>query len=148
MTADMLRFRLPDGAEVAAEPRGDAARPVARLKSAVLPGVYQALRVNRPQDPPEYFVVEFDRAESNLVALTDADRDLLASKERMKFIRDVADWTAAVEDDSPRAEVWWIALLAVLALLVFEVAMTRRLVRSGHGVLEPDLTAEQARSPQ
>jgi hypothetical protein len=104
------------------------------------------VRPSRPQDAPEYFVVEFDRAESNLAPLTDGDRDLLASEDRMRFIRDISEWTAVVDDDSPRAEVWWIALLAVLALLVFEVAMTRRLVRSGHGVLEPELTVEEAAS--
>jgi hypothetical protein len=144
VTAEMIRFRLPDGTEVASEPGGDETRPLARLKSAQLPGVYQAIRANRPQDPPEYFVVEFDRSESNLAPLTDRDREMLVAKERLKFIREVSEWTAAVDDDSPRAEVWWIALVAVLAMLVFEVAMTRRLVRSGHGVLEPDLEADEA----
>jgi hypothetical protein len=35
-------------------------------------------------------------------------------------------------------------LLAVLGLLVFEVAMTRRLVRSGHGVLDAELDPAEA----
>jgi len=144
VAAESIRFRLPDGTEVAAEPGADDSRPVARLKSTLLPGVHQALRANRPQDPPEYFVVDFDRAESNLTPLTQTEQDQLGDHERMKFIRDVSDWTAAVDDDSPRAEVWWLALLAVLGLLVFEVAMTRRLVRSGHGVLDAELDPAEA----
>jgi hypothetical protein len=144
VTAEMIKFRMPDGSEAPAEHGGDDARPLARLRSALLPGVYQAVRVNRPQDPPEYFVVDFDRAESNLAPLTDADRKLLEAKERMNFIREVSEWTAAVDDDSPRAEVWWIVLLAVLGLLVCEVAMTRRLVRKGHGIIEPELDVEEA----
>jgi hypothetical protein len=140
VAAEAIRFRLPDGTEVASEAGGDDARPVARLKAAMLPGVYQAVRTNRPQDAPDYFVVEFDRAESNLAPLADAEKEQLAAQERLKFIRDVKEWTAAVDADSPRAEVWWLALLAVLGLLVFEVAMTRRLVRSGHGVLDLEAT--------
>lgn len=145
-TAESIRFRLPDGSEETAEPGGDDGRPVARLKAAMLPGVYQAVRVNRPQESPEYFVVEFDRAESNLAPLGDTEREQLVTKERLKFIREVSEWTSAVDADSPRAEVWWLALLAVLGLLVFEVAMTRRLVRSGHGVLDMELEPEDAAS--
>jgi len=114
------------------------------LKSAILPGVYLAVRTNRPQESAEYFVVEFDRDESNLAPLADAELEQLASGDRLKLIHDVAEWTEAVDADSPRAEVWWIALLAVLGLLVFEVAMTRRLVKSGHGVL--DLESEDPAS--
>ncbi len=144
VSAESIMFRHPDGTETSAEAGGGDRRPVARLKAAPLPGVYQATRSGRPQDAAEYFVVEFDRAESNLAALSDADREQLATGERLSFIRDVSEWTSAVEADSPRAEVWWLALVAVLALLVSEVAMTRRLVRSGHGVLDADLEPDEA----
>jgi hypothetical protein len=144
VSAESIRFRLPDGTEAAAEAGGTDAKPSARLKTTTLPGVYQAVRASRPQDAPEYFVVDFDRAESNLTPLDDAGRERLTAKDRLKFIRDVDEWTEAVEADSPRAEVWWMALLAVLGLLVFEVAMTRRLVRSGHGVLDVEAEPVEA----
>ncbi len=140
-TAAEIRFRTPDGAEHPATSAGDSRQSIARYSSTVLPGVYEAVRPNRAQAPPEYFVVDFDRAESDLSGLSDADRGLLAADDRIRLIRDLDEWTSSVEADAPRAEVWWIALLAVLALLVFEVAMTRRLVLKGHGLVDADLAA-------
>ena len=75
----------------------------------------------------------------DLAPLTDPELKTLAGNERIRTIQKLDEWKAAVAADAPRSELWWIILLGVLGLLVFEVAMTRRLVRSGHEFVDPEL---------
>lgn len=142
-----IEFVLPDGKTAPGQPSGDDKHPTARLDVAVSPGVYRAVRKSRPQEAPEYFVVEFDRQEANLTPLSEPELKTLASTDRIRPIRKLDEWTAAVAADAPRTELWWMILVAVLALLVFEVAMTRRLVRSGHEFIDPELEAEISAQP-
>jgi hypothetical protein len=132
-----LQFLSPDDKLQAAQRGGDEARPTARLDAAFVPGVYRAVRKNRPESP-EYFVVEFDRREADLAPLSDESRTALSSENRFRFIQSVDDLAAAAAADSPRSELWWILLVGVLVLLVFEVAMTRRLIRGGHELVDTD----------
>jgi hypothetical protein len=132
-----LQFVSPDDKTHSAQRGGDDARPTARLDAAYVPGVYRAVRKNRPESP-EYFVVEFDRREADLEPLADSARKALGGDNRVRFIDSVEDLAAAAAADSPRSELWWILLVAVLALLVFEVAMTRRLVRGGHELVDQE----------
>ncbi|MBX3440809.1 MAG: VWA domain-containing protein [Planctomyces sp.] len=139
-----VAFRTPDGRELAAQRGGNERRPTARLDAALIPGVYQAIRKSRPQDPPEYFAVEFDRREADLTPLDEASLAQLTGAERMSSIRGVDEWSAAVAGDAPRSEIWWLLLLAVLGLLVFEVVMTRRLIKGGHELTESEDAAGEA----
>jgi hypothetical protein len=105
---------------------------VARLESAVLPGVYRLVRRGRPDASAEYFVADGDRRESDLTPLSEAERQTLRGNGRLQMIRTPEELAAAALHDAPRRELWWLLLLGVLALLVGEVAMTRRLVQGGH----------------
>jgi hypothetical protein len=136
--AEGIEFLAPDGKKLAAQAGGDEQRPTARLDAATMPGVYQAIRKSRPQDPPQYFVVEFDRREADLKPLDEAGRKTLAGDNRLKFLETPRELAAAAASDAPRTELWWLLLLFVVGMLVVEVAMTRRLVRGGHE-LDPSL---------
>ena len=133
--------------------------PLAVLNDTVLPGVY-VLRRKEPADeallagtedaakkPPEpakvvkpmalgpnreLFVVNADRAESNLTPLTDEQVATLTADERMRFIHEAREIQLAASNELPRHELWQLLLLAFLGLLIFEVLMTRRLVKGGH----------------
>lgn len=150
-------FEGPDGEPRDAKAGGDATSPLLILDDTSLPGVY-TLRRREPADkspreengrsvpPPketkpvnvtvgpgrELFVVNADRAESNLTPLSDEQLATLADDERLAFVREPREIRLAASDELPRHELWQLLLLAFLALLIFEVLMTRRLVRGGH----------------
>lgn len=80
----------------------------------------------------ELFVVNADRAESNLTPLTDEQIAALSANDRLQFVRESRDIRLAASKELPRHELWQLFLLGFLGLLIFEVLMTRRLVREGH----------------
>jgi hypothetical protein len=129
-------FIDPDGRAHAAEAWGDAPHPKARLLSTELPGVYRAVRMGDPAARPEFFVVNFDRTESDLTPLEAIDTEQLTARGRMRFIQSVEDLQAALAGDAPRTELWRLLLLVVLVILVAEVLMTRKLVRGGHEAVD------------
>jgi hypothetical protein len=131
-------FHGPDGAETVAVEAGDALRRVAELPRTGLPGVYRALRSGSGE--AEYFVANSDRAESDLAVLDALDKTQLAGEGRMEFVSTVDEYQTATLADASRTELWWLLLLAVLGLLVFEVVMTRRLVQGGHEAVEGSTT--------
>ena len=137
-------FHGPDGSESPGIAAGDELRPGVQLAAATLPGVYRAV----PDDEPErteFFVVNFDRNESDLTALEVAERQQLAADERLQFVGTVEEFETATLTETSRTETWWWLLLAILGMLVFEVFMTRRLVQGGHEALAGDeLSAEPA----
>jgi hypothetical protein len=135
-TAASIEFIDPDGRDVPAQPGGDERHPVAQLASAPVPGVYRAVRKSGPQDAPEYFVVEFDRHEADLTPMSDEQRKRISGDNRVQFISTVEELEAAALADAPRSELWWLLMLLVLGLLVFEVAMTRKLIRGGHETVD------------
>lgn len=113
-------------------------RQFVRLSDTQLPGVYNFRPKNNAAAKPEYFVVNFDRSESDLSPLSEEERLALESGDRVKFIAGREELKAALADDAPRAELFRYLMLIFLAFLVFEVVMTRRLVRGGHAEVEPE----------
>lgn len=152
-------FEGPDGEPHEPKIRGEDASQLLVLDDTSLPGVY-TLRRKEPADEQrlagkaksdrkpadekdklakpvaaqgrELFVVNADRAESNLTPLTDEQIASITADERLQLIREGRDIQAAASDELPRHELWQLLFLAFLALLIGEVLLTRKLVRGGH----------------
>ena len=145
-------FEGPDGEPREAKFSGDGVSGLLVLDDTSLPGVY-ALRRKEPADEQrligkaeanrkpakplaaqgrELFVVNADRAESNLTPLTDEQIASITADERLTFIREGREIQAAASNELPRHELWQLLFLAFLVLLVGEVLLTRKLVRGGH----------------
>jgi hypothetical protein len=153
-------FEGPDGEPREARLRGEDASPLLVLDDTSLPGLYSlrrkepaaeqriagkvaAAEKNKPEKPfaaidRELFVVNADRAESNLVPLTEEQIASLTADERLQFIREGREIQAAASNELPPHELWQLLFLAFLALLVGEVLMTRKLVRGGHIAADAD----------
>ncbi len=154
-------FEGPDGDPRMPKLGGDDSSRLVVLDDTVLPGVYVFRRKEqadeqrlagkndsggKPTEPPkraaakpvaigpgrELFVVNADRAESNLTPLTDEQIATITADNRMQFIRESREIRLAASKELPRHELWQLLLLAFLGLLIFEVLMTRRLVKGGH----------------
>ena len=155
-------FEGPDSEPHEAKIKGAGASRLLVLDDTSLPGVY-VMRRTEPADEQrladkakghrnpaarekdklakplaakgrELFVVNADRAESNLTPLTDEQLASITADDRLQFIREGREIQAAASKELPRHELWQLLFLAFLALLVGEVLMTRKLVRGGHVV--------------
>lgn len=155
-------FEGPDGEPHEPKINGEGASRLLVLDDTSLPGVY-VLHRRDPEDEKrlagkadadrkpvapgkdklakplaaqgrELFVVNADRAESNLTPLTDEQIASITADERLQFIREGREIQAAAASELPRHELWQFLFLAFLALLVGEVLLTRKLVRGGHTV--------------
>ncbi len=116
---------------------GDDVHPVFEYGETSLPGVYTL----RPKADAgikklEQFVVNFDRAESDLTPLKDVDRTLLAKEKRLTFVQTTPELASKMSTDAPRAEVWRFLMLALLLILAAELFVTRRMVKGGHHAVE------------
>lgn len=156
-------FDGPDGQTRLATSRGEGASRWLVLNDTALPGVYVLRRqepadeqrlaqpeagrkpVAHDKDKPakplavrghELFVVNADRSESNLTPLTDEQLATITADERLQFIRAGREIQAAASSELPRHEMWQLLFVSFLALLVFEVLLTRKLVRGGHVATE------------
>lgn len=110
----------------------DELQPRATLNDAPLPGVYRFARKEaaaRPNESDEYFVVNFDRNESDLTLLNDAQRQALAGENRLVFAKDLADLQSRMYAGSSRTELWWLLIYGFLGMMSVEAWMTRRMVR-------------------
>lgn len=153
-------FDGPDGEPHEPKISGEGASRLLMLDDTSLPGVYILRRreledekrlagkaqpdrkpvapgkdkLAKPLAAPgrELFVVNADRAESNLAPLTDEQLASITADERLQFIREGREIQAAASNELPRHELWQLLFLAFLALLVGEVLLTRKLVRGGH----------------
>lgn len=140
-SADAWVFIDPDGREVAPLPAGDELRPMVRLDQTHLPGTYRLRKRPLDNEQPnpahdEFFVVNFDRSESELAPLSDEQWAELTDENRLNRIETPEELFDSLETDSSRIELWHLLLLAFLAILVGEVVMTRRLVQGGHVFVE------------
>ncbi len=108
-----------------------------RLRNTTIPGVYRLVR-KKPKpnqaSPPEYFVVNFDRAESDVTPLTEAQRDSLSRKGGLKFVSDLPDLRKNMVTETSRFEIWWPLLYLFLGGLAVEAWMTRRMVQGDPGI--------------
>ena len=157
-------FEGPDGEPHEAKIKGEGASRLLVQDDTSLPGVYvlrrkepvdeqrladKAKGVRKPVAPErdklakplaakgrELFVVNADRAESDLTPLTDEQLASITADDRLQFIREGREIQAAASNELPRHELWQLLFLAFLALLVGEVLFTRKLVRGGHVATE------------
>ena len=130
-------FIDPDGRELEAVPAGDELRPLVRLDSTYIPGIYrlrkrQVADANPNTTNDEFFVVNFDRAESDLTPLDDERWAELTDENRLHRIETPEELFESLETEASRIELWHLLLLAFLLMLIGEVFMTRRLVQGGH----------------
>ena len=135
---DSYVFLGPDDEQHPAQVSGTETRRLTRLDNTLLPGTY-ALKPKEGMKGPietEYFVANFDRGESDLTPLSDADRKLLGDNERLAFIKNATEMQREESVDENPTEFWHLLILAFLGILVGEVFMTRRLVQGGHAVLD------------
>jgi von Willebrand factor type A domain/Aerotolerance regulator N-terminal len=135
---DDYQFLNPANKPLTGEKIDGSFEPAVRLRTTTLPGVYRFTRkILKPNEPnrPEYFVANFDRSESVLTPLTEAEREVLAKDDRMKFVTDLPDLRKSMFADSSRTEIWWMILYVFLASLAVEAWMTRRMVHGGYSVM-------------
>ena len=130
-------FINPEGKELEAMAAGDELRPMVRLDQTHLPGTYRlrkrpAANEKANQANDEFFVVNFDRTESELTPLTDERWAELTDENRLRRIETPEELFESLETDAARIELWHLLLLAFVAILIGEVFMTRRLVQGGH----------------
>jgi hypothetical protein len=130
-------FVAPDGSEHPAIAAGKELRPSARFDDTFQPGLYRLREVVPGGAKPvaardELFVVNFDRSESDLTAITDDRWSELTADERFRRIEEPDEMFSAITVGTARAEVWQGLLLIFLLILIGEVVMTRRLVQGGH----------------
>jgi hypothetical protein len=119
----------PDGKTVPLVPVLSAGRQRITYNDTADPGLY-TLRFEPTSIPqPAYFAVNIDPHELDPATLTDADYAWLTSRKFLDGRLRPGDLPSALAGTSPGAELSrWLAL-GVLALLVFETVMTRRMVR-------------------
>ncbi len=145
-TAGDFLFIDPGGREHAAQAGGDAVRPLVRFADTAVAGVYRCVERGTTGQAGESFVVVSDRIESDLTPLTAEDRARLSAGDRVRFIDHVDEIRQAMQEDESPTELWRWLLVAVLALLVGEVMLTRRLVQGGH-VLDDTAVADEPPEP-
>jgi hypothetical protein len=134
-------FVGPGETEFAAEQAGDELRPLVRLSDTRLPGTYELRRKGEPvvgqnERRRESFVVNFDRGESDLTPLERGDKIVLSKDKRMSFVNTQQELKQQMFSDNSSMEFWKFLLFIFLGILVFELVMTRRLVKGGHSAIE------------
>jgi hypothetical protein len=131
---------------------GTAAEAV--FNETFVPGVY---RVDGPTEwptsPRDAFVVNYDHAEDDLTELTAADKDRLATNDRIHFVPAFSELARLMYGEESTWELWALLMGLFLLLLIFELVLTRRSVQKGYGfvfdgVNSPSaIGSEPAKSP-
>ena len=133
------QFRAPGGQEHDAQLAGDELRPLLRSDETAQPGIYRLHRRDKAVEfRDEVFVVNADRAESDLNPLPDDRWSELTADDRLHRIKTPRDLAQSLKSDHSRVEIWHLLMLVFLAMLVGEVVMTRRLVQGGHLFVDPE----------
>ena len=135
-TAIAAEFTTPDGRTLPADEFGMGDELRLGLSDTSLSGVYRAQPTEEDAGRTDFFVVQSDRAESDLTRLSPPEQDRIAGEDRVRFVNSLDEIVAGMAEDEVPSELWRLLLLGVLLLLVGEVLLTRRLVRGGHEVIE------------
>lgn len=143
---DEFQLLGPSGLSDKLQVTGSGRHPLVRWDDTHLPGVYtitqtHTSRAMSGKQETTRFVVNFDRRESDMTPLTDAEIAQLATTKDITFVSSFDELEKRLFTDVSRTELWQVLLAAVLGLLCLEIWLTRRLVRGGHAVLDP--TTEQ-----
>jgi hypothetical protein len=119
----------PDGKTVQKQPTVTGGRQRLSYNDTAAPGLYTLRFDNTSVPQPVYFGVGLDRRELDQATLTEADHAWLTSRGFVEKRITPAELSSALGGVNQGAELWkWLAL-GVLALLVFETLMTRRMAR-------------------
>jgi len=127
--------------EAPAEPEHRGRNAFAQFRQTVIPGLYSFQKKNDRGGIAQRFIVDDDHRESNLSPLTESDWKSLTANGRLSPVETMRQVTAAAASEGPHTELGWLLLLAVLVLLVSEVALTRKMVQGGHSAVDDALTA-------
>ena len=129
---DDYEFVGPSGKKFSAGRIQDDLQPGAILSEVSLPGVYRFAKKTadgKPSVTDEHFVANFDRGESDLTVLTEAQRMALEGEGRLVFATDLPDLMKQMFVGTARTEFWWLLIYGFLALISVEAWMTRRMLR-------------------
>ncbi len=130
---DDFEFSGPEELTFEAESGGNELTPTLQLSNTSLPGVYELRNKKANKDDRgQFFVVFGDRSESDLTELEDTDVADLAINDRLAFVEDIKDLKRQMFDRESPTELWKFLLVLFIGFLVFELLLTRRLVRGGH----------------
>jgi hypothetical protein len=145
-------FYDPSGEAHEVTLEGAESRPFVRFTETLLPGAYSLEEKPQGSDPEtrEFFVVDFDRRESDLTPLDESELNFLMSDDRMTQIASHDEMRDALLTDNSQAELWRLMIFLFLGFLAFEVWMTRRLVQGGHAseeILDMQVATANAAEP-
>ena len=130
---DSLQFRTPENRIAPGTVTGDPANRQVVLPDTYIPGIYQQLRSDAADDTAvDQFVVNYDRSEADVAELSPGDQDRLASSDRMRFVRSMAELARNMYGGEARFELWPLLVWIFPVLLTGELLMTRRLVGGAH----------------
>jgi hypothetical protein len=112
----------------------DGTSAEAVFSETFVPGVY---RVDGPAEwptpPRDAFVVNYDHSEDDLTELTAADRDRMATNDRIHFVPVFSELARRMYGEESTWELWALLMGLFLLLLIFELVLTRRSVQKGYG---------------
>ena len=138
-TVEQIEFLDPNGKPLTGTIEADPAANAATFQSqnTSLPGVYSLSPKPGVQADlkPDRFVVNFDRSESNLTPLSEAQQKTLSEESQLTFFKTLDELKQAMFSDVSETEFWRVLLLIFLLLMVGEMFLTRRLVQGGHSTL-------------
>ncbi len=119
----------PDGSIKPLPPVVTLGKYVVTETDTSLPGLYQ-LHFTPPEIPqPVFYTVNISRAELDPATVSAADIEHLKESKYLKDRITIAGLPAALGTENRGLELWPYAALALLALLLLETAMTRRILR-------------------
>lgn len=126
-----LEFALDDSTgarqELKARPEGEGA--VVESQPITHPGIVQLSPINATGVQPRRFAFNVNPAESNLMALTSEQVRTLADRLGVGFVESIDAFEKLDRSRRHGVEVWQPFLMALLALLFFEVLLQQRIAR-------------------
>ncbi|MCA9016759.1 MAG: hypothetical protein KDA77_15610, partial [Planctomycetaceae bacterium] len=134
---DQLEFLDPNNNPVTGTIDASANGATFQSQNTSLPGVY-ALNPRQGVETElkaDRFVVNFDRSESDLTPLSEAQQKTLTDDYHLTFFKTLDELKQAMFSDVSETEFWRVLLLIFLLLMVGELFLTRRLVQGGHATL-------------
>jgi hypothetical protein len=124
------QLETPLGNTISLTPQDEGDAPLCRFAGTYVPGLYQLKFVYGGELLKELpFYVSRDVEESNLNRLTPKQRIWLAENGGIDFV-EKADVTAGSTVQLPSSKpVWWILLVILLTVIVFELALATQSAR-------------------
>ncbi|MEZ5941787.1 MAG: BatA domain-containing protein [Planctomycetaceae bacterium] len=115
--------------------------PTLSYADADIAGTYYFHLATDIPESGEPFVVDFDRSESDVSQLDDAQWAAITDSGTIVRAEEMTNITDQLKQENSRTELWWLLLFGVFGLLVIEVAMTRQMVLGGHAALDVEPAA-------